>query len=80
MAKITKHRKLQNGEIQDVKSYRMAKDKTSKTTERRKTKCRILQNVKIQNVENTKRRKTLNAKKIGRIGYSSLNIGFFYLL
>jgi hypothetical protein len=34
-----KRRKLQNGEIQNLESYRIMKEEMSKTTERRNTKC-----------------------------------------
>ncbi len=43
---------LQNAGLQNIESYR-----TSNLTERRNTKCRILQNLEIQNVDNTKRQK-----------------------
>jgi hypothetical protein len=48
--KITKHSKLQNIEIQNVESYRMAKYKTSNLTEWSKTKRQILQKGERQNV------------------------------
>ncbi len=63
MVKITKCRKLSNGEIQNGESYRMAKDKTSKTTKRRNTKRRILQNGEIQNLESYRTAKDPERRK-----------------
>jgi hypothetical protein len=80
--KITKRQKLQNGEIQNVESYRMVKNKMSKTRDLQKNNLESNRTVKyktsnLTDRQNTKWKKTLNGEnKIAHIGQYMKNIYF----